>query len=146
MILNGLQGLDAGRNHILSVYDLSQTSGRSLPGTVWAAEQGLPFRFYLFELSWWKSVDIIDFEIWFFSSPNILVSQTVVKSALEVVWIEACSRKCGVQVSGSCQSSAESLSRSCLLRFTLSSCRSVMEPKWLKLFRILETYKSEHTS
>jgi len=39
--------------------------GGSLPVTDWAAEQRLPFRFYLFELSWWKSVHIIYFKIQF---------------------------------------------------------------------------------
>jgi hypothetical protein len=61
--------------------------GRSLPVTDWAAGQRLPFRFNLFELSWWKSVHIIYFMIRWFGGPNIQVSQNVVKSALEVLWI-----------------------------------------------------------
>jgi hypothetical protein len=50
------------------------------------------------------------------------------------LWISAYLRKCGIHVSGICRSSAESLSRSCLLRFSLPSCSSIMEPKWQKLF------------
>jgi len=80
-----------------------------------------------FELSWWKSVHTIHFKIRFFRGPNIQVSQNVVKSTLEAFWIQACSRKCGKLLSMSCRSSAESLSRSCLLSFTLSCCSSIME-------------------
>jgi len=40
--------------------------GGSMPVTDWAAEQRLPFRFHLFELSWWKLVHTIYFRIPFF--------------------------------------------------------------------------------
>jgi len=108
--------------------------GGSLPVIYRTAEQSLAFRFYPFELSWWKSVQTIYFKIQGFGGPNIQVSQNVVKSASEAFRIEADSRKCGIQLNSSCRSSAESLSRSCLLRFTLSGCSSIMESEWPKLF------------
>jgi len=97
------------------------------------AETGIQI-LYLFELCWWKSVHIIYVMIWFSGGPNIQVSQNVVKSTLEVFSIEACSRKCGIPVSRSCRSSAELLSRTCLSRFTLSSCSSIMELEQQNVF------------
>jgi len=135
-----LLGLNVGRNQISSVYGLSWTYGSQYTGwagacpvTECTAEQTLPFRLYPFELCWWTSVQIIFFKIWFFGSPNIQISQNVVRSAFEALWIEACSRKCGIHVSESCRSSAESLSRICLLRFTLSSCSSIQQHIWPNL-------------
>jgi len=61
--------------------------GGSLPVTDRSAEQRLAFRLYLFELSWWKSVHTIYFEIRVFGGPNIQVSHNVVKSALDELWI-----------------------------------------------------------
>jgi len=90
------------------------------------AESGIQI-LYIFELSWWKSVHIIYFKIQVFGGPNTQLSQNVVKSAVEVFWIEACLRKCGIPVSWSCPSSVELQRRLCLLRFTLSSCSSIME-------------------
>jgi len=120
--------------------------GRRLPVTHWVVEQRLPFRFYLFKLSWWKSVQIINFQIRFSGGPNIQVSHNVVKSALEASWIEAYARQSGIQLSRSCRSSAESLSRYSLLRFTISSCSSIMEPEWHKLSQNAGNVWSEHTS
>jgi hypothetical protein len=59
--------------------------GRNLAVTNRAAELRLALRFYLFELSRWKSVNIIHFKIEVFSGPNIQVSENVVQSVLEVV-------------------------------------------------------------
>jgi hypothetical protein len=57
-------------------------------GSLWvtnrAAEHRLAFRFNLFELSLWKSVYTIYFQIRVFGGPNIQVSQNVVKSTLGV--------------------------------------------------------------
>ena len=114
-----------------------ELQGGSLLVTYWAAEQRLAFRFYLFKLSWWKSVHTIYFNIQLFGCPIIQVDQNVVKSALEPLWIWVCSRKGGIQVSRSCRSSAESLSRSWLLMFALSSCSLIMEPERHKLFQDL---------
>jgi hypothetical protein len=61
--------------------------GGSFPVTDWAAELGLPFRFYLFELCWWKSVHTMYFQTRRFGGRNIHISQNVVKSALEALWI-----------------------------------------------------------
>jgi len=119
---------------------------RRLPVTDWTPEQRLPFRFSLFELSRWKSVHIIIFKILFFRGPNIQVSQNVVNSALEASWILAYSRKSGIQVGGSCRSSADLLTRNFTLRFTLPSCRSIMEPERHKLFYDLGNVRSKHTS
>jgi len=61
--------------------------GGSLPVSDWAAEQRLQFGFSLFELSWWKSVHTIYLKIWVFGGPNIPVSQNVVNSDWEALWI-----------------------------------------------------------
>ena len=108
--------------------------GGILAVTDWATEWRPALRFYLFELCWWKSVHTIYFKIRVFGSPNIQLSQNVVESALEVLWMLAYARKCGIQVSGSWRSSAGSLCRCCLLRFTHPRCSSIMEPEWQKQF------------
>jgi hypothetical protein len=97
------------------------------------AETGIQI-LYLFNVSWWKWVHTIYFEMWVFGGPNIKVSQNVVESALEGIWIQSCSRKSNIMVSGACLSSAESLRRCCLLRLTLSCCSSIMEPERQKLY------------
>jgi len=127
--------LEANKYHLFMI--CRELQGGSLLVTYWAAEQRLAFRFYLFKLSWWKSVHTIYFNIQLFGCPIIQVDQDVVKSALEPLWIWVCSRKGGIQVSRSCRSSAESLSRSWLLMFTLSSCSLIMEPERHKLFQDL---------
>jgi hypothetical protein len=60
----------------------------------------------LFELSRWKWVHTIYSKTRYFGGPNTQVRKNVVKSALEAFWIETWSRKCGMLVSGRCQSSA----------------------------------------
>lgn len=57
-----------------------------LPVSDRAAEQRLAFRFYLFEFSWWKSIDNL-YKDAGFGGPNILVSQNVVKPVLEALLI-----------------------------------------------------------
>jgi len=88
-VLHALWGLDIGGYQISSVYDLSRTSGMRWAGdcrspieplgrdwqsvTNWAAEQRLSFRFYIFELSWWKSVHIIYFKIRFLAAETYIL-------------------------------------------------------------------------
>jgi len=111
-----------------------QELGGRLPVTNWAAVRRLPSGFNLFELVWLKLVHTINFKIWFFGGPKLQVSQNVVESALEGLWNQACSRKYGEPGCRSCRSSAESLSRSFLLRITLWRCSSIIEPEWQKRY------------
>jgi hypothetical protein len=120
--------------------------GGSLPVNHYAAEQRLPFRFYHFKFSWWISVDIIYYKLQFFGCPNIPVRQNAVRSALEALWTEACLRKCGIQISGSCRSFAAWLSRKCLSSSVSRAAAWLYSPNNHRYFRMFKTYRSKLTS
>jgi len=139
-VLHAHLGLEIGGNQMWSVYDLSRTSG--VQHMQWEGACRSPIG----PLSWdfhWECISsssldgnqftqsIIRYGFW---RPKHTSLSNVVKSALDALWIEAYSRKSGIWVSGCCRSSAESLSRRCLLRFTLWSCSMNMEPKRRKLY------------
>jgi len=119
-ILEAVLGLDIGGNQISSVYDLARTSGIQdirWARACWSLIEPLSWVWHSYSISS-SSLDgnwfIIYIEIQVLGGPNIQVSENVVKSALEVLWIWAYWRKCGLQVSGICRLSAESLSGGCL--------------------------------
>jgi len=139
-VLEALLRLDIGGNQISCVYDLGRTAGIQdiwCATACWSPIGPFSWVWHSYSISS-SSLDgnrfIIHIKIQVFGGPNIQVSENVVKSALEVLWIWAYLRKCIWQVSGICRSSAESLSGGCLLRFTLSSSSLIMEPEQQKLF------------